>query len=231
MKKKMVGDMPGKVLGMLADLMHKLQHGSLTLEEFELFLKRQNPFVKTTDIIAEWQVFYQETFGINPDFSSLNLPVKIDGFDRLIVVAQGITLQSVYESCANLFPCCKWTEEKEIDEVIDFSFQIRSAANGSYAIWVRDQVEANEELKNLSADILQERVITGITLEERLIYELKFFKETEGHLDLKNVTICVGSRGFDGGNPKVDWSFGKLNVGWNNADAVSNILRLRQVVS
>ena len=36
--------LPGKTLGMLADLCHKLQHGSHTLEELERFLKRQNPF-------------------------------------------------------------------------------------------------------------------------------------------------------------------------------------------
>ena len=40
-KKEMVGDVPGKVLGMLADLAHKLQHGKITPEEFGLFCKEK----------------------------------------------------------------------------------------------------------------------------------------------------------------------------------------------
>ncbi|MBU4421783.1 hypothetical protein KKB41_02360 [Patescibacteria group bacterium] len=44
MKREMVGDVPGNVLGMFSDLAHKLQHGSLTPEELSLFLQRKNPF-------------------------------------------------------------------------------------------------------------------------------------------------------------------------------------------
>ena len=40
----MIGDVPGNVLGMLADLCHKLKAGTIKPEELELFLKKQNPF-------------------------------------------------------------------------------------------------------------------------------------------------------------------------------------------
>lgn len=40
MKQTMVGDVPGKVLGMLTDLGHKLQHGAITPEQLAEFLKK-----------------------------------------------------------------------------------------------------------------------------------------------------------------------------------------------
>lgn len=44
MKQEMIGSVPGNVLGMLADLMHKLQHGVRTPDQLDRFLKGQNPF-------------------------------------------------------------------------------------------------------------------------------------------------------------------------------------------
>lgn len=43
-KKEIVGGVPGNLLGMTADLFHKLQNGAITVEELARFLKRQNPF-------------------------------------------------------------------------------------------------------------------------------------------------------------------------------------------
>ncbi len=50
-KKEQIGDVPGNVLGMLADLNHKLQHGKITLGQLDRFLKKKNPYDCTiTDI-------------------------------------------------------------------------------------------------------------------------------------------------------------------------------------
>ena len=65
----------------------------------------------------------------------------------------------------------------------------RTAKNGPYAIRVRDRVEADEELKNRSARDLQQQGILGITIEEREIFELKYFTETGQHLDIVNWTL------------------------------------------
>jgi hypothetical protein len=43
-KQQQIGDVPGNVLGMLADLSHKLQYGNITPYQLECFLKKQNPF-------------------------------------------------------------------------------------------------------------------------------------------------------------------------------------------
>src|SRR3989338_9324403 len=128
----------------------------------------------TEEMLADWANFYKEVFGLELDFSGITIPDSKPGFDRLLVVAQGMTPQRLFDKCKELFPSWKYTE-KNLDEIIKSD---RTSQNGHYAIWVRDRVEADEENKNLSADQLKERGTPEITLEEREAYELKFFKET-----------------------------------------------------
>lgn len=46
-KQEQIGDVPGNVLGMLADLNHKLQHGNISPRQLERYLKKENPFEST----------------------------------------------------------------------------------------------------------------------------------------------------------------------------------------
>jgi len=224
----MVGDVSGNVLGMLADLTHKLQHGVITAEELAMFLKRGNlsKELNISILLSDWQNFYNDVFGIETDFSNLQIPEKQLGFDRLIIVAKGMTPQKLYDKCKELFSCWKWTD-KNLDEIVESE---RTAENNHYVIWVRNRIEADEELKNLSANDLKKKKIPSITLEERLIYELKYFKETKSHLDIENVTLCAGSRYSDGSVPYVFWYDGKLKVRWHRPGNRHNHLRSRRVV-
>jgi hypothetical protein len=150
-------------------------------------------------------------------------------FYRLIIVARGMTPQKLYNKCAELFPCWKWTD-RNLDEIITSD---RTTKDGAYAVWFRDRVEADEELKNLSTDCLKERNISGITLEERLLLELIYFRETGNHLDIQNITLCSGSRRGDGDVPLVDWDGddGRLSVRWFGPFNSHVLLRARQAVS
>ena len=67
-KKNLVGDVPGNVLGMLGDLNFKLQHGVITPEQLDLFLKKQNPFgaIGCLDaILNREKELHQNFFGKN----------------------------------------------------------------------------------------------------------------------------------------------------------------------
>src|SRR3989338_3173881 len=153
------------------------------------------------EILADWARFYKEVFCLDLDFSGVIIPERKPGFDRLLVIAQGMTHQRLFDKCKELFPSWKYTD-KNLDEIIKSD---RASQSGHYAIWVRDRVEADEENKNLSADDLKKRNSAEITFEERMLYELKFFKETGKHLDIKNWTLCAGSRDSDGNVPHADW--------------------------
>ena len=177
--------------------------------------------------ITDWQQFYHDLFGLEIDLLGLSVPAKKKGFDRLVIVAQGMTLQRLYDNCVKLCPCWKWTDD-DLDKIVQSE---RTAKDGTYAVWFRDVVEADEELKNLSANDLKEKGIPGITLEERLLMELKYFKETGNHLDIKSWTLCSGSRGSGGGVPRVGWIWGRLGVGWYHPDGAGDGLRSRRAVS
>jgi len=176
-------------------------------------------------LVKDWQVFYDDVFGIKVDFSDLVIPEKRVDFDRLVIVVQELRLQRFYDKCEALFPCYKWTDDN-LDLVVKSE---RISANGLYAVWIRDRVEADEELKNLSTyDLIQQKV-AGITLEERLVYELKYFKETGKHLDVRNVTLCTGSVAA-GGIVFVGFYNGKMRVRCCYIHNHNNDLRSRQVI-
>ena len=184
------------------------------------------PDTKTLhDPIKQWEALYREEFGESPDFSGVRIPEKREDFTRLIIVAQGLTLNRAYDACAKKFPCWRYTDDLDTDVPTN-----DRTPTESYAIWVRDRQEADEELKNLSADDLTEKNIKDITLLERILLELKYFRETGKHLDIQNVTLCSGSRYRDGVVPYAHWFGDGFKVGWRYRDYLDPYSRSRSVV-
>ncbi len=178
-------------------------------------------------LVAEWDSFYRKP-GIYCDFSSVKIPADPGGFSRVSIMSKGMTPEKAYIFCAKHFPCWKYTDE-DLDSIVTSD---RSAKDAPYAIRIRDRVEADEELKNLSYNDLKAQNITGIILEERLIYELKYFKETGRHLDIHNWTLCSGSLYRDGRVPYVSWdsNYGRLIINWCYPDDAGDFLRARVAV-
>lgn len=159
--------------------------------------------------LQEWQSLYRELFGQEKGFSTLRIPERQLGVDRLIVVATGMIPSRSFNKLMELM--LGWKYRDNLDSITS----VRKADH-DYAIWVRDRVEADEELKNKSANDLQKENINAITLEERLLLEIKYFRETGKHLDVQNVTLCAGSRDPDGYVPGVYWYGwgGRVYVDW-----------------
>lgn len=190
-------------------------------------VNRKEEALQTKDILDSWAEFYVEAFGIELDITSLKIPERREGFDRLLVIAQGITCEQVCQKCKLSFGAYKYTDS-DLDSAVPTND--RTNKNGAYAIWVRERPEADQEWQNHSADQLKEAGIKGITLLERLIYELKYFKETGKHLDINNVTLCSGSRSSRGVVPSVDWHVVRLFVHWCYPVYRYDSLRTREVV-
>lgn len=224
---KEVGSVPSSVLGMLADLMHKLQHGSILPEELSLFLKKQNPFeINISRILEDWDGFYGKVLGIK--LGDIQVPDHQPGFDRLIVIAKGLTLNQALGACKERFNSWSYIDDDDFDGAVPTNDRESSKA---YAIWVRDRVEADEELKNKSANDLEEEGVLGITLLERIILELKYYQETGSHLDREKITLCSGSRCSDGCVPCCWWDGVEFCVGWCGPSVSGSSLRSRAVVS
>ncbi len=170
-----------------------------------------------TNPIKQWEDFYLKVFGLKVDFSGIRIPERTEAekgeFTRLIIVLQGLSLNSVYDACQRHFKCWRYTED------LDRAIRKNERSNTtSYAIWVRDTVEADEVHKNKSAKMIVEEGLKTETVLERMIHELKYFLESGKHLDINNVTLCSGSRSSDGGVPGIGWVDGGFRVDWYRTD-------------
>ncbi len=222
-----IGADAAKLAGLQMDLLNKLRKGKVTLEELELFLRGKNPFEKPTDPLEFWDRLCRRHFGTK--LGSVNIPEKKVGqeeFSRLLIFPKGLTNNRGYNACAKLFPC--WRYADDLDKAV--SDNERDPRNGAYAIWVRDGVEADEAHKNKSANDIKRAGIKTETLLEREVHELVYFLETGKHLDIKNVTLCSGSRNSDGYVPDADWFSDGFGVSWARPGSSSGSLRSREVV-
>ncbi len=179
--------------------------------------------------LAQWVKFYREVMNLEIDLNSIRIPEHVTGFDRLIVVMPGMTPEKLFQLCKSRFSGWKWTD-KSLDEIVTSE---RTATDGPYAIWVRDRVEADDELTGKSYNDLKVAGVSGVTLEERLLDELEYHFRIQKHKDIKNVTLCSGSRYSDGSIPGVDWRGGsdELHVRRYHVDSRYDDLRSRQAVS
>ena len=174
-----------------------------------------------------WQTFYHEIWGIKKDFSDLNLPIYQNGFNWLIIMLKDLTPEQIVQKMREHMKVWVWDEKwlKEVESI--------RKTDHDYAVWVRDRIEADEELKNLSADDLKSNGTNCLTLEERLMLEFFYFWKNKKHLDIQNVTSCTGSRYSGGSVPYVGWysSCGGVGVDWFYAVDRDESMRGRVAVS
>ena len=177
----------------------------------------------------DWHNFYRKFFGEKYDFSKVRISAPQPGFDRIIIVAKGMTPNKVFEVMQKHFPCRRYTED--LDKATHGLNEREPVEH--YAIRVRNRVEADEELKNLSANQIRAKGLTTETLLERELHGLKVFDETGEYLDTNNVTYCAGSRDSDGDVPSVDWGrmLREVSISWYDPRYAHGNLRARAVVS
>jgi len=205
-------------------------------ESFEVM--KSNIFIKSGgstpyfDEQYDYWVNFWRTRGIkNPNFAGINPFAEKAGHRPLVLPKNDIiTPQYFYDCNRERFNCWKWCSGS-LDEVVVKND--RDPRAGAYVVWFRDRIEADKELKNISAIELERRNIPGITFLEREVMEGDHFERTDGHLDINNWTLCSGSRFADGRVPSVDWGSGGggLSVDWYDSVDADDVLRARQAVS
>ena len=224
MSKSLVGNM-SDWSGVLSEVHRQIGDGSLTLGHFQAFTEHRDPFA-ITNIREEWQEFYRKYFRMTVDFSEVAIPEDPNGFERVIFIPKGLTYASIVKVLKKKFKVYLYTEKLDKDIKDD----VRTSGH-AYAVRFRERVEADEEWESTSANQLKEKSVNSITLMERLVYELKYYDETDEHLDIQNVTLCAGSRRSDGDVPNVYWHGDKLRVYWCGSDDANVGLRVREAVS
>lgn len=77
--------------------------------------------------------------------------------------------------------------------------------DGAYIIRFKQNIEADPEHQNKSAEMCKKEGLKSITLLERIFLECAYFLEIGNHLDQGNWTLCDGSRRSGGRVPRVRW--------------------------
>ncbi len=136
-------------------------------------LKQKKIIEQNKSYLQQWQKLYQAEWNIDirKDLENLKIPEKQQGFNWLIIVHKSLKNSQIYAKLKEKFVC--YTDCNNLDEIKDIA---QRPDTDIYAIWVRDRLEADVELKNLSADQIQERNINSITLKERLLLELYYWR-------------------------------------------------------
>ncbi len=142
-------------------------------------------------ILRDWSKFYKKYFGITADFSTIRIPAKVIDLDRLIVIVEGISINQVYETGKKNFGSWKWCSA---DIESNMRPEERGQVKATYAIWVRNGQEADDDLHDMSAHMIAGQKIDTENLLERLVHGFKYWSETKTHLDIKTVTLCASSR-------------------------------------
>jgi hypothetical protein len=182
--------------------------------------------------------FYQEVYGLERNFSDIRLPVSREGFDWLLIADERVSAQMAYESCQKQFNCWKY-DNRSLDDVA-VPTNDRDQSKGTYAIRLRDTVEADEVHRNRSANDLKAAGINGITLREQLILVRWYYWKTGKHLDIQNITLCSGSRTGNGLVPYVGLCLVEMepSIYWcfpddcrGSLDGQYRSLHVREVVS
>lgn len=206
----------------------------------ELVRLRSNSPIKATvsHLLVEWQKFYREVLGIEvtiTGWEEIPPPPEIIRLKRLMVMEQGLTAPYLFRVCQQYFPC---TTTIDLDSVVS-----SPTTDETRVFWIKNVVPADQETANLSANDLQNAQVATMTLEERILLELKYNRgylirsgRKEGrHLDRTlagqspSVTLCAGSRDKLGRVPTVSWNNAAdgMMIGWQEPNKRSLYSRAR----
>ena len=136
--------------------------------------------------IVEWQGFYKQYFGIDILSAFIQISPKKDGFNRLLIVAEGLTLKQVAAVVNKFVPISSYNYENVISD---------SRPKESYGRWVKNQKGGDDDLIDQSANDLRNRSIyqnvSFTTLLEEFLLMLKFFRKTKNISDTLVVYFVV----------------------------------------
>jgi len=138
--------------------------------------------------LANWRSFYQREFGIV--LGNVDIQKARSGSERLIVVAQSLTVDEVLSHCEKYFPI-SFSMMTPVENYI--RHEDRQATH-TYAIHIPSRFDYNKCDPVLTANAFVAAGQSGMTLLERLLLELKHFIETGEHVEGRSsATLCTGT--------------------------------------
>jgi hypothetical protein len=183
------------------------------------------PVSKYYKLIKEWEDFYLKYFNVSIDLKNINIPESPRQEKRLLVIVPAISVDRVIKAQQKYF--------KVRMAVSGPPAKLKNihAHHGPYGIWVADSRETFLKLRNRSANWAIETNFEGVTLQERLLHDFKYWDESGYHLDIECMTLCAGSRFANGLVPFVNYEEkeNEVLISQNGEDAAYPIFGHRQI--
>lgn len=181
--------------------------------------------------VPQWEKYYCDEHGIRVNLGPIMKAVSVaehPEFSWPVFPIPKVGLNRAWAKCQDHYSCYS-VFGNDIERAM--KEHQRNAGISPYIVRFRPRVEADEENKNLSANQLKESNASCITILERILLEDFIWCLTGGfHLDMRNVTLCAGSRGSNGNVPSADWLDCQFRVRGCNPDDAYVLLRARSAV-
>ena len=198
--------------------------------EADSYIQFLQNFVFGKDLGCELWLEAHKALGLEKEYLQGIKQLKFPAVDQnlwWLPMVQGVTSNKIVAGHRR-FGVKYWLYADDLDTAVP-THDRDANRSGSYIVGFRRYVEADEEFANKSASQLITVNHKGITLPERLILGAGYHVATGQHLDVKNWTLCSGSRDRDGDVPFVRWHPGgrRVYVFWYCPGLSSDFLRSR----
>lgn len=170
---------------------------------------------KRPNFIKDWERFYYQIFGLKLDFSGVPIPDHPDDYTWPICMPQVSILGDEMALSRgkwqyNVSLCYADNMDTAINHDLKWS---RDSWDKPYIVFVRPNIEADKDMKNILAKTIFEQSINTITFRERILLQRFLLWKKNLILDMKTTTLCFGSRYLDGRVPSVYWDMHDSRVG------------------
>lgn len=207
-------------------------HQELRRKLRKIFISQVADNSNYKSIIADWQRFYQEVFGLTVDFSKVEIPDNSKtNLNFLELIAQGLTYQMLHNKEKEMYPKY-WDWSDDWPDNINMKFEER-IPDKHYAIWHSGDKEADKIYKNKSANWILEKKIKTMTRLEGGVFGLYMLWKHNIIIDQEFISLWSGSRYSGGHVPRSCWysGRGRFYSVWYYSDNADDNLRPRPAVS
>jgi len=178
------------------------------------------------DMIRDWETFYAKVFKIEVDISKIPLPPEQVGFEQLVFLVPGLTLEKVCTAIEKRHSVVRaWVSNGSRPPQ---TYDERTLGNTPYAIRMRGNVNPDERFRQVSGEQIKRDGTHTVTLLEYLLFGLKVRKYHE--LDSDGGTLCSGSRFQNGTIPVVNFGNDGVSIDSMQVGNPQNSVRAREVL-
>jgi len=196
-------------VGIAALALHK---GIRSVDQLVRVAQGMDPLHTIEEIVAGWEEFYRDWFGIRVDLSRIAIPKVPGGGGRYSFMVRGCTLGamlSIWKSMAGVY----------VNDQLSFQ---QGMGRLSHECKMGERDYCYISLGHVLPDHLTWMSSGGwgglMTLQERILLGLKFHYDTGGFLDIEpGMTQCMGSVFIDGqyrgAHPTICYRHGQILIG------------------